>query len=121
MTELRYTCPCCGYRTFDEFPGSDNICHVCFWHDDAVQILDPWFDGGANDPSLVEAQGNYARFGATEQRLIPHVKGVLPGDERDPRWRRAMEADRAHIRTPRDLSQNEHRDLKIWYYWLHAA
>ncbi|NIP43329.1 MAG: hypothetical protein GWN61_14025, partial [candidate division Zixibacteria bacterium] len=33
-----YTCPCCGYRTLDDPPGSYDICGICFWEDDTVQL-----------------------------------------------------------------------------------
>jgi hypothetical protein len=91
MTETRYTCPCCGYRTLSSSPGNYDICHVCFWEDDPIQILDPWYQGGANKISLEEAQKNYAEIGASEDRFKSNVKGVLPGDVRDSLWRRAME------------------------------
>ena len=122
MKKNRYTCPCCGYITLSEWPGSYGICHVCFWEDDPVQILDPWFEGGANRPSLLQAQAAYVTFGAMEQRFLANVKGVLPGDVRDPQWRPVAEYDRSFVRAPRDLSKEEHSDLTIWYYWRrHAA
>lgn len=117
MNSNRYTCPCCGFLTFDESPGSYQICHVCFWEDDPVQLLDPWFAGGANRPNLVEAQACFAGCGAMEERFLQNVKGVLSTDDRDPTWRRVAEYDRAFVRTPRELSGDEHRDLNSWYYW----
>src|SRR5690348_15638322 len=93
----KFTCPCCGYRTLGESPGNYEICHVCFWEDDPVQLLDPWFKVGANKVSLQEAQKNYAEVGASEPQFRANVKGVLPGDERDPLWRPVREADRQHV------------------------
>lgn len=104
-----------------EAPGSFNICHVCFWEDDPVQLLDPWFVGGANRPNLVEAQASYASCGAMEKRFLQNVKGVLPTDHRDPDWRRVAEYDRAFVRAPRDLSDDEYRDLSNWYYWRRSV
>lgn len=46
----RLPCPCCGNLTFDAddvFPGSFEICPVCYWEDDDVQFLDPEYRGGA--------------------------------------------------------------------------
>ena len=117
----RYTCPCCGYRTFHGWPGSYEICHVCFWEDDPVQILDPWFRGGANRPSLVDAQENYVKLGAMEQRFLKNVRGVLSSDKRDDHWRRVTESDRQGVRTPAALSDEECRDLNVWYYWKRSA
>lgn len=46
---MKYKCPCCGYYTFDERPsGSYDICPVCFWEDDPVQLDDPSYEGGEN-------------------------------------------------------------------------
>src|SRR4051812_45725828 len=52
-----YPCPCCGYLTFDEPPGSYDICRVCGWEDDALQLeFATTLAGGANALTLFEAQ-----------------------------------------------------------------
>jgi hypothetical protein len=117
MMSHRYTCPCCGFQTLGAPPGSFEICRVCFWEDDAVQLLDPWFAGGANRSNLVEAQASYATCGAVEERFLQYVKDALPTDVRDAAWRRVAVYDRAFVRRPRDLSADEHSDLNVWYYW----
>lgn len=72
---LKYKCPCCGYYTFDERPnGKYDICKVCFWEDDPIQLDDPSYEGGANHVSLLQAQKNYLEFGACEREMIPHVR-----------------------------------------------
>ncbi|MEN0083194.1 MAG: CPCC family cysteine-rich protein [Leifsonia sp.] len=72
---MKYRCKCCGYLTLkDPTNGSYEICPVCFWQNDYVQNNDPSFSGGANEPSLIEAQHNFLRFGAVEERLIPYVR-----------------------------------------------
>ena len=43
----------------DAEQNSYHICPVCFWQDDAVQLEDPDFSGGANKVSLKEARANY--------------------------------------------------------------
>jgi hypothetical protein len=66
-----YKCPCCGYKTLDkEAPGTDEICNVCFWHDDYVQFQDPDYEGGANRVSLNEAKQNFIKFGVCDERLL---------------------------------------------------
>lgn len=120
MNTRQYTCPCCGYQPFDEPPGSYQICHVCFWEDDAVQLLDPWFPGGANRPNLADAQQTYSRCGATEERFLKNIKGVQPTDVRDPTWRRVVQQDRQFVTTPRHLSAGP-MDLNVWYYWRRSA
>ncbi len=74
MTNL-FTCPCCGYKTLDEEPsGTYNICSICFWEDDGVQLDDPDYAGGANVVSLREGQSNFLKFGACEERCIQFVR-----------------------------------------------
>jgi len=118
MKKLLYTCPCCGYRTFSDMPGSYKICHVCFWEDNLVQLLNPWFVGCPNEPSLAEAQENFVWIGASDARGKQFVRGVLPGDEKDPKWRLAEEADHAFARRPCDIEDEEIRKLGVLYYWL---
>ncbi|WP_456240065.1 CPCC family cysteine-rich protein [Actinopolyspora lacussalsi] len=57
--EGAYPCPCCGYLVHDSPPGSYDICQICSWEDDPVQLRWPWYSGGANSESLVEAQSEY--------------------------------------------------------------
>ncbi len=73
-----YRCPCCGYYTL---PGSGNyeICPVCFWEDDPIQEDDPALCDGANKVCLNEARDNYEKYGACEERFVPHVRA--PYDE----------------------------------------
>jgi hypothetical protein len=82
-----YTCPCCGFKTLDEPPGTYDICPICFWEDDQVQSDDPDYSGGANRLSLSEAQKNYARFGAFEKGALDIVRRPTERDRRDPNWR----------------------------------
>ena len=82
-----------------------------------MQILDPWYEGGANEPSLVQAQANYLAYGAMEPRFVGNVTGVQPSDVRDREWRPVAEDDRGFTRVPCDLSETEYGDLNVWYYW----
>ena len=115
----KFTCPCCGYCTLSGSPGSYEVCHVCFWEDDPVQLLDPWYQGGANSVSLQEAQKNYAKFGVSEPKFKSNVKGVLPGDQRDPLWRLVEESDRQHVTTPAQLDKENPTGPWKWYYYQH--
>jgi len=72
---------------FREPPGSYDICKICFWEDDVVQLRDPHLTGGANDLSLLEGQQNFQAFGACEARFVGHVRRPTEGDFRDPGWR----------------------------------
>lgn len=81
MSNEKYTCPCCGYKTLDEQPpGTYDICSICFWEDDAVQYNDPDYEGGANGVSLRMAQKNYIEFGACDNRSIDSVRKPTPDD-----------------------------------------
>jgi hypothetical protein len=83
----RLPCPCCGYLMFGQPPGSDDHCKICFWQDDVVQLRFPNFAGGANKPSLMEAQRNFAEFGAKEIRHFKNVRPPTVEDVRDADWR----------------------------------
>lgn len=73
----RFRCPCCGYYTLESV-GEYDICPVCFWEDDPLQRDKPDFGGGANKFSLNESRENYKKYGACEERLVPHVRKPLP-------------------------------------------
>ncbi|AKN31284.1 hydrolase [Clostridium carboxidivorans P7] len=76
---MKYKCPCCGYYTFAEKPnGNYDICEVCFWEDDPIQLKDSTYEGGANHVSLIQAQKNFLKFGACEQEMVVHVRKPKP-------------------------------------------
>lgn len=81
-----YTCPCCGYFSFNDPPGSHDICAICFWEDDEVQLRQEWWDHGGANPPLRESQANYAKFGVCKPRLISCVRAPIAEDERDTAW-----------------------------------
>lgn len=70
-----YRCPCCKYKTLRS-RGDYEICKVCFWEDDGQDEHDAdVVRGGPNhDLSLRQAQTNFARFGAVQERFRPHVR-----------------------------------------------
>lgn len=100
------------------WPGSYEVCPICYWEDDPVQILDPWFKSGANGLSLVEAQRNYIELGAMEVRFLKYVRSPLTTEEQDPNWRPVSEDDKVRARTPAALTDANHQDLRAWHYWL---
>ena len=60
MSEEKYICPCCGHKTLPEQAGGTyEICPVCGWEDDPVQLRDPDFEGGANKLSLNRAREQF--------------------------------------------------------------
>ena len=56
-----YPCPSCGFRVFYGPPGSYEICPLCNWEDDHVQLRFPAMRDGANKGSLYEYQQNALR------------------------------------------------------------
>ncbi|WP_257667160.1 CPCC family cysteine-rich protein [Parapedobacter tibetensis] len=71
----KYKCPCCGYYTLDQRPDNTfQICPVCYWEDDGVQLNDSDYEGGANRVSLNEAKRNFEKFGAIEKGFINQVR-----------------------------------------------
>lgn len=80
-------------------------------------MLNPWFAGGANKPSLVEAQKNFKKYGHCGGKKEKPEQIVEPNVERDPAWRPARESDRKSIKRPRDISNEEWLDASAWYYW----
>jgi len=74
----KYKCPCCGYYTYDRQPDNTyEICEVCFWEDDGLQLDDPNMAGGANTISLNEARINFKKYGACEERFVENVRPPL--------------------------------------------
>ena len=83
-----FPCPCCGYLPFSEPPGSYDICPICFWEDDGLQLeFATTLSGGANRVTLLEAQRNYQQFGACEEAMRQNVRAPAPDEPRDGSWR----------------------------------
>lgn len=67
----RYQCPCCGNYTFSHEVGDTHeICEVCYWEDDGIQLNNPNYKGGSNDVSLNQARDNYKKMGACEALFV---------------------------------------------------
>ena len=84
-TEL-YPCPACGFLEFSGPPGTYEICSLCGWEDDHVQLANPRLRGGANRESLAEAQ-----LEALVRYPLPVAEAQ--GSRRDPEWRPLTNAD----------------------------
>ena len=117
-----YPCPCCGYEVFAKALGSYDICPICCWEDDIVQLAFPDMRGGPNECSLIEGQRNFASFGACEQRLKEHVRAPESDDVRNSEWR-PIDVER-----DRYLRSGDESDCELWksamnlkslclYYW----
>jgi len=77
----KYKCACCGHFTLDEKPENTfQICAICFWEDDGVQLHNPDYEGGANTVSLNQAKANFKKLGASE---VCFLKSVRPPTENE--------------------------------------
>jgi Cysteine-rich CPCC len=76
--------------------GSYDICRVCGWEDDGVQLANPCSGGGANHESLAEAQG------AALQELPIEVQKHL-GFTRSTEWRPLSPSEVALFQAKRAL------------------
>jgi hypothetical protein len=57
MSDKEYPCPSCGFYTITrDYFGTFDICPICDWEDDNVQLANPACGGGANQKSLIESQ-----------------------------------------------------------------
>ncbi|WP_010249970.1 glycosyltransferase [Acetivibrio cellulolyticus] len=79
----KYMCPCCGYKTFVNDRDDEEICKICFWQNDIDQVINPNYDGGANEVSLSQARKNYLEFGASDKRYMFVAQKPTIFDEKD--------------------------------------
>lgn len=99
-----------------EPPGSYEICEVCWWEDDAVQLRWPTWAGGANRPNLLEAQQNFQRVGANEERAANRARPANDDEPIDAGWRPIdLERDSFEARGEREADWPE--DLTTLYWW----
>ena len=115
MSGPLYTCPCCGFRTFESQPGSGSTCDVCLWRDDPSQLADPWRANGLNRLSLVDAQ---AKFSERVLQSMEFASAPLFHYERDPQWRVARTGDRVPSRSlSTTVSEILENGGALTYYW----
>ena len=118
MAEGSFPCPCCGHLVFGGPPGSDEICPICYWEDDVVQLRWPDFEGGANHPSLWQAQRNYETFGACDQAALAYVRSPRDEDVIEPGWRILTDADTVMAAPPLAAEPASWpSDLTELYWW----
>ena len=77
---MLYPCPACGFEVFQNSIGSYDMCPLCGWEDDGVQLKFPAMRGGANGESLYERQQK-------NLEEIPLELKELNGFFRDKTWR----------------------------------
>lgn len=116
LTPGAFPCPCCGHLALHDLPGSYDICKVCFWEDDAMQLRWPAYPGGANKPCLIDAQKNYIRLGAMEERFVRHVRPPLDTERLDERWR-PIDPEIDVFEHPTQEERDWPDDLTVLYWW----
>lgn len=105
---MAYPCVCCGSTVLSEPPGSYEVCSVCGWEDDPVQLRFPLMAGGANRLSLFTSQRAFRASGK-------------PAVDRDPFWRQLDR--RRDFLEPRpedpdiDISLTGPATTEELYYW----
>lgn len=117
-----FPCPCCGYLVFVEPPGSYDICTICGWEDDIAQLRFPRTTG-ANKVSLIEAQWNFVKDGASDPARPPLGQDPLATDIRDESWRPIDEArDTFEDPVPGfDYGLTYPADSTTLYYWRRGS
>ena len=53
---------------------------VCFWEDGNSQLRFPLMCGGANKPSILEAQAHYRAFGSRERGMLENCRAPMADD-----------------------------------------
>lgn len=71
----KHKCPCCEFYTLEnEANNTFQLCPVCYWEDDGVQLREPDCGGGANRVSLNQARKNFKEYGAIEEYFKQFVR-----------------------------------------------
>ncbi|MFL5380896.1 MAG: CPCC family cysteine-rich protein [Longimicrobiaceae bacterium] len=117
QARAEYPCPCCGYLVFPDPPGSYEVCPVCNWEDDALQLeFATTLTGGADHTTLARAQENFRIFGASEPSAIRFCRAA--GDTpRDPEWRPIDPSRDGFEDFPAPTSARAPDDPEALYYW----
>ncbi|MBI1375264.1 MAG: hydrolase [Phycisphaera sp.] len=108
-----HPCPACGFLVFAQLPGSYDLCPICNWEDDDVQLRFPMMRGGANGESLFEWQ----------QRIVKQLPLSLTKHEayiRDQGWR-LLRLDECQDPSGMPQTGREYFDAidaqPVHYYW----
>lgn len=92
---------------------------MCFWEDDISQLRFPLMGGGANRPSLLQAQANYRAFGSCERGTLEHCRAPKSDEPVEEGWHPLDgTAHNAEAPTPSvDYNGTYPSDSTALYYW----
>ena len=84
-----------------------------------MQLRFPTLEGGANRPSLIQAQKNFVEYGACEKEFQRDVRKPKNTDVRDPGWRMVDESADSFEEPIDDIEQFTlyPDDSTTLYYW----
>ncbi len=114
MKNNKFTCVNCGHKVFNDLFNFE-ICPVCGWEDDPVQIRYP-LSKGANKVCLVEAQVNFVKTGLLYKGFTNFSDGKKY--EKDEVWRPFSKKDKVHVRDEEIREIDYPVDMTRLYYWL---
>lgn len=109
-----HPCPACGYYMFSTLNDQSEICEICFWQTDLVDLQSMYQPMGPNHVSLEDAQKNFSAIGAIEQRFVDKVRQPNEKDVRDPKWRLL---DRTKDKPHQINANSEHLEDLYYWYW----
>ncbi|MBK8725239.1 MAG: hypothetical protein IPL96_04050 [Holophagaceae bacterium] len=117
VSSPQYPCPSCGFLVFEEPVGSYDICGLCGWEDDPVQLASPGLRGGANGGSLKDYQDDALK---EYPESITHFGEYV----RAPGWR-PLRSEECSVSTPGDGTGIGYFHAAVKadpsYYWLSNA
>lgn len=117
---MKYPCPCCGHLVFDHEPGFHQVCPICGWEDNLVQLRFPLMPGSCNTVSLEQGQRNYQAYGAAERRNVGSTRRPFEDEAVDEGWR-PLDPERDNIEEPRRGEKYSetypYADPTVLYYW----
>ncbi len=122
MKHPTHPCPACGYYMFSALNEQSEICLICGWQNDLVDLQEMYRPMGSNRVSLEDAQKNFIEIGATEPRFVteerfikrPFARKPTSSDMRDQKWR---PLDRGRDKPRKiDPDSNNLEDLYYWYW-----
>jgi hypothetical protein len=72
LTGDELQCPCCDYFTLGK-RSEYEICQICFWEDDGIDINNINIHSGPNHITLKQGRLNFAKYGACDSTMVKNV------------------------------------------------